>query len=104
MTKSDITDHIPKRLWPHFQEYDPSSLNLEKDAILIIQRTLEFGDWDELRWLFRIYGKARVQTFLSEHGERMLSVVTFNYWRKLLGVNKWRSSPFPTSKGELWDR
>jgi hypothetical protein len=104
MTSSDSSDRIPEGLWPYFQEYKPASLNLDKDANLIIQRTLEFGDWDEARWLFKTYGRTRIRAFLSIYGERMLSAVTFNYWRKLLGVNEWRSFPFPTLKGELWDR
>ncbi len=95
---------IPEGLWPHFQEYDPAQLDLERDADLIIQRTLEFGTWDEVRWLFAVCGKQRIGAFLRERGERLLSQVTFNYWRKLLGIKKWQASPFPTAKGELWDR
>lgn len=37
---------IPGGLWPHFQEYDVRTLNLDRDANLIIQRTLEHGIWD----------------------------------------------------------
>ena len=95
---------IPGGLRPHFQEYDPAALDLQRDANLIIQRTLEYGTWDEVRWLFGTYGRARIRAFVRERGERMLSRVTFNYWRKLLGVRRWRRSPFPTAAGEVWDR
>ena len=95
---------IPEGLGPHFQEYDPTQLDLERDADLIIQRTLEFGTWDEVRWLFATFGRQRIATFLHQRGERLLAPVTFNYWRRLLGINKWQASPFPTAKGELWDR
>jgi len=95
---------IPEGLWPHFQEYDPVRLSLERDADLIIQRTLEFGTWDEVRWLFAAYGRQRIGAFLRKRGERLLPPVTFTYWRKLLGIKKWQTSPFPTAEGELWDR
>lgn len=95
---------IPEGLWPHFQEYDPAQLDLERDADLIIQRTLEFGTWDEVRWLFTEIGRQRINTFLRKRGERLLSPVAFNYWRRLLGIKKWQTSPFPTAKGELWNR
>ena len=98
------TNQIPESLWLHFQEYDPDRLDLESDADLVIQRTLESGTWEEVRWLFETYGGQCLRLFLRERGERLLSQVTFNYWRKLLGVEKWRSSPFLTSKGELMDR
>ncbi len=104
MTGSVKTNQIPEGLWPYFQEYDPARLDLGEDADLIIHRALEFGTWEEARWLFATYGRQRIRAFLRRRGERLLSPVTFNYWRKLLGVNKWRPSPFPTSKGELWDR
>ncbi|MBN1887781.1 MAG: hypothetical protein JW850_07310 [Thermoflexales bacterium] len=95
---------IPGELRPHFQEYDLDSLDLKRDADLVIQRTLEHGTWDEVRWLFGAYGRPRIRTFVRERGERLLSPVTFNYWRKLLRIRRWRRSPFPTPREEIWDR
>lgn len=95
---------IPAGLKPYFQEYDVNRLDITRDANLIIQRVLEFGTWDEIRWLFETYGSKRIRLFLRERGERLLKPVTFNYWRKLLGIRRWRKSPFPISKGELWNR
>lgn len=93
---------IPTSLKPHFQEYDLASLDGQQDAALIMQRTLEYGTWEEVRWLFRQYGKAPIRSFVRERGERMLSPVTFNYWRKLLGIRRWTHSPFPTDPDEVW--
>lgn len=101
---SEKIRNLPDRLWPHFQEYDPNSLDLERDANLVIQRVLEFGNWNELRWLFRLYGKPRISAYVRQYGERGLSRVTFNYWRKLLGIRKWRKAPFSAVKDELWNR
>lgn len=85
---------------PYFQEYDLTALRLRRDANLVIQRTLEFGTWDEIRWLFRVYSRRRIQRFLREHGDRLLKPVTFSYWRKLLGLRRWQSAPF--GKGGVW--
>ncbi|GAB4444379.1 MAG: hypothetical protein OHK0041_00580 [Anaerolineales bacterium] len=95
---------IPRGLVPHFQEYDVSQLDFANDANLIIQRTLEFGTWDEIRWLLEVYGSKRVRAFLREHGQRWLNPVTFHYWRKLFRLRRWKPSPFPTPKGTLWTR
>lgn len=92
---------IPASLQPYFQEYDLAALNLRRDANVIIQRTLEFGTWDEIRWLFQMYSRRRIRRFLREHGERWLKPVTFNYWRKLLGLRRWQPAPF--GKGEVWN-
>jgi hypothetical protein len=95
---------IPAGLQPHFQEYDPLALDQVRDANLVIQRTLEHGTWDEVRWLFSTYDASRIRKFLREYGERLLSPVTFNYWRKLLRIRRWRHTPFALSKGAVWDR
>ena len=94
---------IPGGLRPHFQDYDVSQLSFADDANLIIQRTLEFGSWEETRWLFELYGAQRIRLFVREHGQRWLKPVTFHYWRKLLDIRQWKSSPFPTAKGEVWN-
>lgn len=92
---------IPFSLQPYFHEYDLADLNVRRDANLIIQRTLEYGTWDEVRWLFQVYSRKRIQRFLCEHSERWLKPVTFNYWRKLLRIPHWQPAPF--GKGELWN-
>ena len=94
---------IPIGLKPYFQEYDITQLDMTRDANLIIQRVLEFGTWDELRWLFETYRSKRIRLFLREHGERWLKPVAFNYWRKLMRIRKWKSSPFQIEKGNLWN-
>ena len=94
---------IPNRLKPYFQEYDTEQLDLARDANLVIQRTLEFGTWDEIHWLFQLVGARRIRLFLRQHGERLLKPVTFNYWRKLLNLRRWNTSQLPTHKGELWN-
>ena len=106
MTKSSeilAQANIPLGLQPYFQEYDVQALDLQRDANLIIQRTLEFGTWEEVRWVFSTLGAKRVRLFLRQYGERWLKPANFNYWRKLLRIRKWRHSPFPTSKGEVWN-
>jgi len=103
MQKASPTPQIPIGLKPYFQEYDIKRLDIAQDANLIIQRVLEFGTWDEIRWLFETYRSKRIRLFLREHGERWLKPVTFYYWRKLLDVRRWKKSPFPTMKDELWN-
>ena len=63
--------HLPIRssLQPYFQEYDLADLRLRRDANLIIQRTLEYVTWDEMRWLFQAYSRQRIQRSLREYGE-----------------------------------
>ncbi len=70
---------IPASSKLYFQDYELDSLDISRDADLIIQRILEYGKWDEIHWLFEIYQRKRIRLFLREHGERWLRPVTFNY-------------------------
>ncbi|HPP61974.1 MAG TPA: hypothetical protein PKV01_01895 [Anaerolineales bacterium] len=103
MQRANSPFQIPSGLKPYFQEYNLANLNIADDANLIIQRTLEFGAWDEIRWLFQTYRSKRICQFVRQYGERGLKPVTFNYWRKLLGIRKWKKSPFFMAEGELWN-
>lgn len=94
--------NIPSGLWPHFQEYDPHRLDQDDDADLIIQRTLEYGTWEEIRWLVGSYGMERIRDFVEIRGERMLSAVTFTFWRKLLGVKHWQRPLFVKEAKQVW--
>lgn len=60
------------------------------------------GNWDELRWLFQTYGIPRIKNYLKRLGHRRLSPMTFNYWRKLLGVKKYRQAPFAKIRKDVW--
>lgn len=102
MPASDAVPRIPDGLKPYFQEYDLAQLDPLRDANLIIQRVLEFGTWDEIRWLFVTYGGQRIRLFVRRHGQRWLKPVTFHYWRKLLGIRRWRKPPFAPLGGEIW--
>lgn len=72
---------IPPGLKAYFREYDMVSLDFKRNANLIIQRILEYGDWDDVRWLFKLYGTRRVRSFLRQFGERWLRPVSSYYWR-----------------------
>ena len=80
-----------------------TALDLQRDANLIVQLALEFGTWEEVRWVFNVLGPKRVRLYLGQYGERWLKPVSFKYWRKLLRIRKWRRAPFPTAKGEVWN-
>ncbi len=59
MNSETVVDEIPRTLAQFFQEYTFENLDAERDAELVIERTLAWGNREELRWLFARYGRAR---------------------------------------------
>ena len=70
-----------------FPEYDWTTLDVERHSGVIIERLLERGTWQQLRWLFATYGEARVAEWVRRHGFRLLSRRSFALWRRALGVD-----------------
>lgn len=86
----------------YFQEYDFSSLDIEKDADLIIGRALEYGTREELKWLFKTYGSKKIKEFVRTRGYRSLSKRGFNYWRIVLRIRRYQKPSWLKDKHLLW--
>lgn len=83
MRRADLP---PDSAWL-FPEYDADSLEVERHSGVIIERLLERGGWDQVRWLFDTYGEERVAEWVRRHGFRLLSKRTFALWRLALGID-----------------
>jgi hypothetical protein len=86
-----MTTHLPDTLpvsaaWL-FPEYEFAGMDAEEHAGVVIERVLERGSWDELRWLFGRYGEPRVAEWVRRHGFRLLNKRTFALWQVALGVD-----------------
>jgi hypothetical protein len=61
---------IPRDLQFAFQEYNVERLNLHEHAFTVIERTLAFGNREELRWLFACYRAQRLAAWVRDWGWR----------------------------------
>lgn len=102
MAARAASTRIPLSLAPYFQEYDLADLDISEDADLIIERTLEYGNRQELKWLFKTYGPARIKEFVRKYGFRKLSRRSFNFWRTILEVKKFKRPSWLKSKSPTW--
>lgn len=77
---------IPSSLAPFFQEYDLSKLNLDHSAATIIERTLQFGNRAEIRWLFHTYTHQRIRDWVSQWGNVALPEPHRTFWALVLDL------------------
>ena len=63
---------IPRALQFAFQEYDIEKLDPHEHAFTVIERTLAFGNREELRWLFSRYGAQQLIAWMRQAGWRRL--------------------------------
>ncbi len=77
---------IPLTLAPFFQEYDLATLNPQKDAHTIIERALQFGNREELRWLFNMYGQEEIVAWVRQFGKEKLPQPHRAFWQIVLDI------------------
>jgi len=81
------------------REIDP-----ERDADILIERTLEYGDRGEVAWLCKRLGESRIKEFLQRRGARALSKRALAFWCLVLGVEQWDRPAWASAGDLLWGR
>jgi hypothetical protein len=77
---------IPASLAPFFQEYELERLTLEGSAATIIERTLQFGNREEIHWLFSQNPRQRIRDWVQQWGELALPEPHLTFWRLVLAL------------------
>ena len=78
---------IPAKFQDVFWEVEPDELDTEKYPEYIMERILEYGTLEGLKWLRNILGDERIKQYItSRTGRRRLSTITLNFWQIILNV------------------
>jgi hypothetical protein len=77
-----------------FPEHDFSIMTPERFAAVVIERVLERGSVAQVRWLVQHYGARRIAAWVRRSGCRRLSRKTFEYWRWVFGIKRYRQPPW----------
>lgn len=85
--RTKMDESIPRSMAPFFQEYDLDKLDLVRNSQTIIERTLQYGNRDELAWLFQQYDRGQVADWVRRLGARRLFRRNFDFWRLMLDVD-----------------
>lgn len=87
-----------------FPEYDFETMDLEHHSGVIVERLLERGTWEQVRWLFATYGEGCVAGWVRRHGFRLLSKRSFALWRLALGITDYVAPEWAVEarRAEAW--
>jgi len=86
MGNPSVSDGIPVSLKPFFQDVEFESLDPQRNAPTIIERTLADGNVEEIRWLFAHYSVEHITTWVKMRGARRLPRDRRALWHILLGL------------------
>ncbi len=83
-----------------FWDVDPKTIDPEKNAVYVIERILDFGDDEEVRWMFSRYSKKRIAETMDRPRSQVLNK-SRALWSLLLPQNKKKSL---TKLQKMWPR
>ena len=94
-------NHLPADAAWLFPEYEFECMDLEDYQGVIIERILERGSWEQIRWLFSTYGEALVTDWVRNHGFRLLSKRSFALWLLTLGIKEFNAPSWAITAKEM---
>lgn len=69
---------VPDPFMKYFWDCDFHTLSLQEHDFFIIERILNYGNMDSVKWLFSTFSRARVRDVVAK--SRNLNRKTGNYW------------------------
>lgn len=77
---------LPESIKPYFWDVEFKKLDSRRDVHLIVKRVLDRGNFRDIRWLLRTYGKDAICDTLC--ATRDLARPTANFWADILDIDK----------------
>jgi len=81
-----IKSKIPKRLQWLFWSSPVKDLDLKKDKDYIISQVLNYGTWEDLRWLFKNYSEREIKNVVKNPGKGLWFKDVLNFWNLMFNL------------------
>jgi len=78
---------IPKKMKWLFWSYDINSLDLEIDKDYIISQVLNYGTWEDLKWLFKVYRKRDIKNIVKNPKRGIWFKKVLNFWTTIFNIS-----------------
>ena len=71
---------VPKKLQSVLWSYDISTIDVENSKELIIQQVLNYGDWNDLKWLYKTYPEKKIKEVVKNPRRGIWFENVLNFW------------------------
>ncbi len=77
---------VPKQFQKVLWSYDISKMDLEKDKEEIITQVLNYGDWDDVKLLFKIYPEEEIKKVVKNPKRGRWFKDVLNFWLTIFNI------------------
>ena len=79
-------ERIPKFLQSVLWSYNLNEMDLEEDKETIITEVLNYGSWEDLKWLYSVYAERDIKEIISHPRKGLWFERVLNFWEKMLNI------------------
>lgn len=77
---------LPKEFKKYFWDVNFEKLDFRKHPYFVIERFLEYGNPEAIRWMMKIFKKEQIKKTLASR--RGISVKSANFWSSIINMPK----------------
>jgi hypothetical protein len=78
---------LPADVTRLFWDTDPAGVDPAEHRAFILDRVLEYGNLQSVRWAEQQYGLAGIREYFLARGQRVLTAKTRAFWTAVLGLS-----------------
>ena len=86
---------IPQKIKWLFWSYDIKSLDLKEDKDYIIPQVLNYGTWEDLKWLYKVYSEKDIKKVVKNPRRGLWFKNVLHFWTTIFNIRL---------KKEVWEK
>lgn len=90
-----VKTKIPQKMKWLFWSYDIESLDLEEDEEYIITQVLNYGTWEDLKLLYKLYSEKDIKEVVKNPRRGVWFKKVLNFWTTIFNIRL---------KKEVWEK
>lgn len=83
---SKMKTKIPSKMKWLFWSYDVRSLDLKKDKDYIITQVLNYGTWEDLKLLYKLYSEKEIREVVKHPCRGVWFEKVLNFWTTIFNI------------------
>jgi hypothetical protein len=77
---------VPKQFQRVLWSYDISKMDLEEDKKEIITQVLNYGTWEDLKLLYKLYSEKEIKEVIKNPRRGVWFKKVLNFWTKIYNI------------------